>query len=172
MSPAPQDLFLIGCGEEAGTAIQPSAERMGGKGYNLWRMAALGLPVPPAFVLGTAWCLDAGRRQQATEPQTWQAALRALESRTSRRLGDERRPLLVSVRSGAPVSMPGMMETLLNIGLCDATVPGLLRQTGRPRLVWDAYRRLVHRRDWGEPPQEADPTDFFPAYRRPGKECP
>jgi pyruvate,orthophosphate dikinase len=58
-------------------------------------------------------------------------------------LGDARHPLLLSVRSGAPISMPGMMETLLNIGLCDATVAGLLRQTGNPRLVWDAYRRLV-----------------------------
>jgi len=71
------------------------------------------------------------------------AGLRLLERSTGQALGDARRPLLLSVRSGAPVSMPGMMDTLLNIGLCDATVGGLLRQTGNPRLVWDAYRRLV-----------------------------
>ena len=72
-----------------------------------------------------------------------QAGLPALEQATGQKLGDPRKPLIVSVRSGAPISMPGMMETLLNIGLCDATLPGLLRQTGNPRLVWDAYRRLV-----------------------------
>ncbi|OYU74329.1 MAG: pyruvate, phosphate dikinase, partial [Burkholderiales bacterium PBB5] len=76
-------------------------------------------------------------------PAVWREALAALEAATGLRFGDARRPLLLSVRSGAPVSMPGMMETLLNIGLCDATVPGLLRLTGNPRLVWDAYRRLV-----------------------------
>ena len=73
----------------------------------------------------------------------WQPALAALEHASDARFGDARQPLLLSVRSGAPVSMPGMMETLLNIGLCDATLPGFLRATGNPRLVWDAYRRLV-----------------------------
>jgi pyruvate,orthophosphate dikinase len=73
----------------------------------------------------------------------WGVGLRALELSTGLVFGDVRRPLLLSVRSGAPVSMPGMMATLLNIGLCDTTVAGLLRQTGNPRLVWDAYRSLV-----------------------------
>jgi pyruvate,orthophosphate dikinase len=73
----------------------------------------------------------------------WTPGLQALERATGLLFGDARRPLLLSVRSGAPVSMPGMMETLLNIGLCDTTIGGLLRHTGNPRLVWDAYRRLV-----------------------------
>jgi pyruvate,orthophosphate dikinase len=73
----------------------------------------------------------------------WKDGVRELERSTGLGLGDLRRPLVVSVRSGAPLSMPGMMQTLLNIGLCDRTVTGLLRQTGNPRLVWDAYQRLV-----------------------------
>nr|WP_183751299.1 PEP/pyruvate-binding domain-containing protein [Pseudochelatococcus contaminans] len=102
-------------------------------------MAALGLDVPPAFVLGTGYCADPGSVAVAT----WLDALSWLEKATGLRFGDSRRPLLLSVRSGAPVSMPGMMETLLNIGLTDETLPGLIRVTGHPRLAWDAYRRLI-----------------------------
>jgi pyruvate,orthophosphate dikinase len=116
---------------------------MGAKAWMLLRMAQLELPVPPAFVLGTHYCIDAAARALAVRPVLWQPAMEQLEKAAGLRFGDERCPLLVSVRSGAPVSMPGMMETLLDIGLCDATVGGLLRQTGNPRLVWDAYRRLV-----------------------------
>jgi pyruvate,orthophosphate dikinase len=134
--PAPT---LIGCGETPGLAAPPSPEAIGFKAHNLARMAALGLPVPPAFVLGTAWCAHPAGVRRAL----WQPALAALERASGLRFGDARRPLLLSVRSGAPVSMPGMMETLLNIGLSDATLPGLLRTTGNPRLAWDAYRRLV-----------------------------
>jgi pyruvate,orthophosphate dikinase len=144
----PPHLFLITRpAAGASLAIPPGAspQAMGFKAYNLLRMALLGLPVPPAFVLGTAYCTlsgqgDAGAAQVRA---AWPDGLHALEAATTLRLGDVRRPLLLSVRSGAAVSMPGMMETLLNIGLCDATVPGLLRQTGNPGLVWDAYRRLV-----------------------------
>jgi len=121
-----------------------SAQTLGFKAWNLLRMAALGLPVPPAFVIGTHYCHDVASRAAATLPALWASGLQAVErAAQGARLGDARQPLLLSVRSGAPVSMPGMMETLLNIGLCDATVPGLLRQTGNPRLVWDTYRRLV-----------------------------
>lgn len=134
----PHAPWLIGCGPAPATPL-PGPEHLGFKAYNLARMAALGLPVPPAFVLGTAWCAAA----QPPAARVWQPALAELEQASGARFGDARRPLLLSVRSGAPVSMPGMMETLLNIGLCDATVPGLLRLTGNPRLVWDAYRRLV-----------------------------
>ncbi|MBC8119682.1 MAG: pyruvate, phosphate dikinase, partial [Burkholderiaceae bacterium] len=116
---------------------------MGSKAWNLLRMAQLDLRVPPAFVLGTNYCIDPAARQLAASPAVWIEALHALERTTGRGLGDTRRPLLLSVRSGAPVSMPGMMETILNVGLCETTVAGLLRQTGNPRLVWDAYRRLV-----------------------------
>lgn len=127
---------LIGCGE---TGDLPPPGIIGFKAHNLARMAALGLPVPPAFVLGTAWCTQA----EHVGPALWQPALAALEQRTGLRFGDARRPLLLSVRSGAPVSMPGMMQTLLNIGLADATLHGLVRLTGNPRLAWDAYRRLI-----------------------------
>ncbi|WFP75557.1 PEP/pyruvate-binding domain-containing protein [Mesorhizobium sp. WSM4906] len=112
---------------------------LGFKAYNLAKLAALGLEVPPAFVIGTGYCAD----PQAVVPQLWRPALAELEAFTGLKLGDVRRPLMLSVRSGAPVSMPGMMETLLNIGLTDATIPGLIRLTGHPRLAWDAYRRLI-----------------------------
>ena len=144
--PRPHELFLIGPPAKGATESDPadaSPQHMGFKAYNLLRMARLGLPVPPAFVLGTALCQRVNHDEPDAAQALWPLGLSALEGLTGCRLGDPRRPLLVSVRSGAPVSMPGMMETLLNIGLCDATVPGLLRQTGNPRLVWDAYRRLV-----------------------------
>lgn len=112
---------------------------LGAKAWNLARMAALGLPVPAGFVIGTGWCLQA----QALADGHWRPALEKLEQACGLRLGDPRQPLLVSVRSGAPVSMPGMMETLLNIGLSASTLPGFIRSTGHPRLAWDAYRRLI-----------------------------
>jgi pyruvate,orthophosphate dikinase len=139
----PPEVYLIGCGGDPAGDSQGSAETMGFKAWNLLRMAELSLPVPAAFVIGTHYCVDPTAREVAAHPDLWKAGLDALQRSTGMALGDPRRPLLVSVRSGAPVSMPGMMETLLNIGLCDATVAGLLRQTGNPRLVWDAYRRLV-----------------------------
>jgi pyruvate, orthophosphate dikinase len=141
---SPPAVYLIGCGA-LGSAQdgQASAQSLGLKAWNLLRMDQLALPVPPAFVIGTRHCPDAARQGTPRGAELWQAGLHALERATGLALGDPRRPLLLSVRSGAPVSMPGMMQTLLNIGLCDATVDGLLRQTGNPRLVWDAYRRLV-----------------------------
>lgn len=142
-APAGSPPVLLGCGPQAGADVPPP-EAIGFKAHNLARMAALGLPVPPAFVLGTDWCAQARQLRRAD----WRDALAALTQASGLRFGDARRPLLLSVRSGAPVSMPGMMETLLNIGLCDATLPGLVRQTGNPRLAWDAYRRLVA--GWGE----------------------
>ena len=138
----PVDVFPIGCDGVLAPESLPSAETMGFKAWNLQRMTALSLPVPPAFVIGSRYCRQS-REDAATRRALWLDGIRALERATALALGDSRRPLLLSVRSGAPVSMPGMMETLLNIGLCDATVGGLLRRTGQPRLVWDAYHRLV-----------------------------
>ncbi len=112
---------------------------MGGKAFNLLRMAEIGLPVPPALVLGTYYT----HAPDTCMFPVFAVGLAALQKAAGLVFGDPRKPLIVSVRSGAPVSMPGMMETLLNIGLCDETLPGLLRQTGNPRLVWDAYRRLI-----------------------------
>jgi pyruvate,orthophosphate dikinase len=142
----PDSLYLIGCPALADCApaeYKPCAETMGFKAFNLLRMAALGLPVPPAFAIGTSYCRDEASRSRASQPALWHQGLQALERAARLRFGDARLPLLLSVRSGAAVSMPGMMETLLNIGLCDATLAGFLRQTGNPRLVWDTYRRLV-----------------------------
>jgi pyruvate,orthophosphate dikinase len=138
----PPHVYLIGCGNIP-TPAHASAQSMGFKAWNLQRMAQMSLPVPPAFVLGTYYCSDPEGQAKAKNPSLWQAGLLALENTTRLGLGDARKPLLLSVRSGAAVSMPGMMETILNIGLCDRTVGGLLRQTGNPRLVWDAYRRLI-----------------------------
>ncbi|MBH1957317.1 MAG: pyruvate, phosphate dikinase [Burkholderiales bacterium] len=134
----PKHLYLIASGNTP-PHHKPSRESMGSKAYNLLRMTDIGLPVPPALVIGTHY---AKSPEECMLP-VFTIGLPALQEATSRTLGDARKPLIVSVRSGAPVSMPGMMETLLNIGLCDQTLPGLLRQTGNPRLVWDAYRRLI-----------------------------
>jgi len=139
----PSELFLLGCAGQTPLA-QASPQGLGFKAFNLLRMAQMGLPVPPAFVLGTKFCADAASQDQAASPELWAPALQALElASAALRFGHAARPLLLSVRSGAPVSMPGMMETLLNIGLNDETVQGLIRQTGNPRLAWDAYRRLI-----------------------------
>lgn len=119
---------------------------MGRKAFGLARMARLGLPVPPAFVLGTPHCRRCHQDHERYGKKLaglLEDQLHWLQSVTGLGFGDTRKPLLVSVRSGAPVSMPGMMDTLLNVGLCDATTHGLLRITGNPRLVWDSYRRLI-----------------------------
>ena len=135
----PKHMYLVSSEAGAENMGTCSADSMGSKAYNLMRMAQIGLNVPPALVLGTHFTRHP---QQCLDP-LFKFGLPALEKRCSKTLGDSRNPLLVSVRSGAPVSMPGMMETLLNIGLCDATLGGFLRLSGNPRLVWDCYRRLV-----------------------------
>ncbi len=118
---------------------------LGGKGANLAEMTRLALPVPPGFTVTTEACrafLKSGNWPKGL----WEeevAALHDLESRTGKRFGDPANPLLVSCRSGAKFSMPGMMDTVLNIGLNAQTVEGLATLTGDPRFAWDAYRRLV-----------------------------
>ena len=118
---------------------------LGGKGANLAEMTRLGLPVPPGFVITTEACR--AYLSEATVPHGLDdeiaGHLRTLEAKMGRRLGDAADPLLVSVRSGAKFSMPGMMETVLNIGLNDASVQGLATQSGNERFAWDSYRRLV-----------------------------
>jgi pyruvate, orthophosphate dikinase len=118
---------------------------LGGKGANLAEMANLGLPVPPGFTITTEACrayLETGDvpAELAEEVSTH---LAALEERMGKRLGDPADPLLVSVRSGAKFSMPGMMDTVLNIGLNDESVAGLAKQAGSERFAWDSYRRLL-----------------------------
>ncbi|PWB68310.1 MAG: pyruvate, phosphate dikinase, partial [Holophagae bacterium] len=119
---------------------------LGGKGANLAEMANLGIPVPAGFTLTTEVCTyyyDHKRSYPPTLEAEAKAAMAAVEQIMGKRFGDPADPLLVSVRSGARSSMPGMMETVLNIGLCSETIPGLIAKTGNPRFVYDAYRRLI-----------------------------
>ena len=118
---------------------------LGGKGANLAEMTNLGLPVPPGFIITTEACRQ--YLEEGTVPDSLDAEvsehLRQLEEKMGRQLGDADDPLLVSVRSGGKFSMPGMMETVLNIGLSDESVHGLAKQAGNDRFAWDAYRRLI-----------------------------
>ena len=119
---------------------------VGSKAYNLMRMARRGLPVPPGFVFGTDLCRDYLERGAAAFgglDEVLERELERLGSVTGRRFGDPKRPLLVSVRSGAVVSMPGMMKTVLNVGLTETTLRGLVRLTGNPRLAPDCQRRFI-----------------------------
>ncbi|HOB49541.1 MAG TPA: pyruvate, phosphate dikinase, partial [Mycobacterium sp.] len=118
---------------------------LGGKGANLAEMTRLGLPVPPGFTITTEACREYLSQGSAPGELRVQVtmALRQLEDTLGRRLGDRHDPLLVSVRSGAAFSMPGMMETVLNIGLNDASVKGLAEESGDDRFAWDSYRRLL-----------------------------
>nr|WP_265564636.1 pyruvate, phosphate dikinase [Streptomyces hygroscopicus] len=118
---------------------------LGGKGANLAEMTNLGLPVPPGFTITTEACkvyLDSGEEPAALRDEV-SAHLAALEERMGKKLGQADNPLLVSVRSGAKFSMPGMMDTVLNIGLSDKSVQGLAKQAGGDRFAWDSYRRLI-----------------------------
>ena len=119
---------------------------LGGKGASLAEMTRLGLPVPPGFIITTEICekfYEAGRRLPDGLMDDVRKSIRRLESMTDKRFGDPDNPLLVSVRSGAAVSMPGMMDTILNLGLNDETVKGLEMQSNDPRFAWDAYRRFI-----------------------------
>ncbi|MBT9159966.1 MAG: Pyruvate, phosphate dikinase [Dehalococcoidia bacterium] len=118
---------------------------LGGKGANLAEMIRLGIPVPPGFTISTKACiayLNHGGFPQGMWEETLKS-LKGLETETGKRFGDRENPLLVSCRSGAKFSMPGMMDTVLNIGLNDETVRGLAQLTGDERFVYDAYRRLI-----------------------------
>jgi pyruvate,orthophosphate dikinase len=119
---------------------------LGGKGANLAEMTNLGLPVPPGFTITTEACnayMAGGDKLPAGLMDEVAAARAALEAKMGKTLGDENDPLLVSVRSGAPFSMPGMMDTVLNLGLNDQSVKGLARQTNNERFAYDSYRRFV-----------------------------
>ncbi|MGO9762787.1 MAG: PEP/pyruvate-binding domain-containing protein [Solirubrobacteraceae bacterium] len=139
-SSAIDELYVVGRGD----GEVPDAASIGAKGYGLARMARAKLPVPDAAILGTgAYRSFASGHGEARVRTLVSAALSALQERSGLRLASARRPLILSVRSGAPASMPGMLETVLNVGLCDESVEGLIALTGNPRLAWDSYRRLV-----------------------------
>ena len=119
---------------------------LGGKGANLAEMCKLGIPVPAGFTITTECCAEyyelGGGYTEALKAEV-KEAMRATEKIMGMKFGDKDNPLLVSCRSGARSSMPGMMDTILNIGLCSATIPGMIKKTGNPRFVYDAYRRLI-----------------------------
>jgi pyruvate,orthophosphate dikinase len=136
-------VYFFGQGRSDGTAAMK--EILGGKGAGLAEMTTIGIPVPPGFTLSSNLCslyLESRQFPKRLQGQV-ENALQRLETATGKHLGDGDNPLLVSVRSGAAVSMPGMMETILNLGLNDVTVEGLTRQSGNPRFAWDSYRRFV-----------------------------
>jgi pyruvate, orthophosphate dikinase len=140
---ATRQVYFFGKGEADGTRDMKAV--LGGKGANLAEMTNLGVPVPPGFTIDCSVCVDflgTGQRVPALEAAV-AANLARLEHATARGFGDPRNPLLVSVRSGAAVSMPGMMETILNLGLNDRTVQGLAQQSSNARFAYDSYRRFL-----------------------------
>jgi pyruvate,orthophosphate dikinase len=137
-------VYLFGAKHADGKADMKNL--LGGKGANLAEMCLLGLPVPAGFTITTEVCTEyyANNCQLPPElmPEVWQA-LKKTEDIMGMKYGDPENALLVSCRSGARSSMPGMMDTVLNIGLCSATIPGIIKKTNNPRFVWDSYRRLI-----------------------------
>jgi len=158
-------VYFFGDGRAEGTAEMKGL--LGGKGANLAEMTNLGLPVPPGFTISTEVCTYyyANKRQYPRElkPQVLRA-LKKVEKLVGARFGDEENPLLLSVRSGARASMPGMMDTILNLGLNEKTVEALIRQTGNERFAWDSYRRFVQMYGdvvMGLKPESKDEQDPF-----------
>jgi len=144
-TPTPKKwVYLFVRGKAEGNAAMRAL--LGGKGAGLAEMTNAGLPVPPGFTITTEACNAYFAQGERFPEGLWGQALEALrtvERQTGKRLGDEKDPLLVSVRSGAAMSMPGMMDTVLNLGLSDRTREGLARLTGNDRFAWDAYRRFI-----------------------------
>jgi pyruvate, orthophosphate dikinase len=144
LDPAPsKTVYFFGDGQAEGTKDMKPI--LGGKGANLAEMTNLGVPVPPGFTIACALCGTYlhDRRVPESLVDEVSAALERLEHVTGKGFGDATNPLLVSVRSGAPVSMPGMMETILNLGLSDRTVVGLEHASGNARFAYDSYRRFI-----------------------------
>ena len=137
-------VYSFGGGAAEGSADMRNL--LGGKGANLAEMSSLGLPVPPGFTITTEVCTHFyanGRSYPGELEADVAAALAAVEKTIGATLGDAKNPLLVSVRSGARASMPGMMDTVLNLGLNDETVAGLTKISGDERFAWDSYRRFL-----------------------------
>ncbi|HAI15789.1 MAG TPA: pyruvate, phosphate dikinase [Gammaproteobacteria bacterium] len=136
-------LFAFGRKTEGNAGMR---ELLGGKGANLAEMASIGLPVPPGFTISTEVCTyyyDHEKRYPTALKKEILTALKRIETQLGKRFGTRQNPLLVSVRSGARDSMPGMMDTILNLGLNDKTVEGLAEVSGNPRFSWDCYRRFI-----------------------------
>jgi pyruvate, orthophosphate dikinase len=136
-------VYLFGSRTDGNGTMKPL---LGGKGANLAEMCRIGLPVPPGFTITTEVCTYYYEHKRTYPPALraqMEAGIAALEKQTGKTFGDLKDPLLVSVRSGARDSMPGMMDTILNLGLNDETVEALAKKTGNPRFAWDCYRRFV-----------------------------
>ena len=144
MSDSSKHVYSFGGGKADGKADMKSL--LGGKGANLAEMSVIGIPVPPGFTITTEVCaayLENGKKLPPdVEPQI-EAAVKQMEALYGAKFGDPANPLLVSVRSGAALSMPGMMNTILNLGLTDASVEGVARKTGNARFAYDGYRRVL-----------------------------
>jgi pyruvate, orthophosphate dikinase len=140
---ATQSVFFFGDGRAEGTKDMKNV--LGGKGAGLAEMTNLGVPVPPGFTIACAVCVEYLRTHRAPDGLREEVdnALERLERATGKSFGDAKNPLLVSVRSGSPISMPGMMETILNLGLNDETVGGLAAASGNDRFAYDSYRRFI-----------------------------
>jgi len=137
-------IYQFGPDQTDGDASQNNL--LGGKGANLAEMAKLGLPVPSGFTISTQCCndyFDQGMKLPQSLLKELESSMAAIEAQMGMKFGDSVNPLLVSCRSGARSSMPGMMETILNVGLCSTTIPGLIKKTGNEWFVYDAYRRLI-----------------------------
>ena len=141
---SPKYVYFFGNGSAEGRADMKHL--LGGKGANLAEMTNLGIPVPPGYTITTEVC-DAYYKNNHQYPkglaEEIEQNLSRLEKLMGAKLGDPKNPLLVSVRSGAAASMPGMMDTVLNLGLTPDAVHGLIKKTGNERFVWDAYRRFI-----------------------------
>src|ERR1700742_2452014 len=138
--------YVYSFGEGTADGDGKMKEVLGGKGAGLAEMSRAGVPVPPGFTISTEVCniyFQAGNKVPKEINDQCLSALSTLETRTGKRLGDPANPLLLSVRSGAKFSMPGMMNTILNLGLNDKTVEGLAKLTGNPRFAYDSYRRFI-----------------------------
>ena len=138
-------VYFFGAGRADGN--KDMKDLLGGKGANLAEMAGIGLPVPPGFTISTEVCglfTKSGNKVPADIETQIQTSLKKLESVTKQKFGDAKNPLLVSVRSGAKFSMPGMMDTILNLGLNDTTIEGLAAKSSNRHFALDCYRRLIH----------------------------
>ena len=138
-------VYTFGNGQAEGRADMKNL--LGGKGANLAEMNLIGVPVPPGFTITTEVCTEYNKEGKDAVVKLLEEdvkkAIQHIENLMGTKFGDASNPLLVSVRSGARVSMPGMMDTVLNLGLTDAAVEGIAKKSGNPRFAWDSYRRFV-----------------------------
>lgn len=158
-TPSEKYVYFFGDGKADGSGNMKDI--LGGKGAGLAEMTNIGIPVPPGFTISTSVCkifYENKRRIPDEITKEINANIEALEKLTGKRLGDKSDPLLVSVRSGARYSMPGMMDTVLNLGLNDESVEGLATRTANPRFAWDAYRRFIHM--FGDVVLKVDKSEF------------